>query len=216
MKQRQPNLGGRKFLYFLETLIPLLLLWTILSGIFEAKFLAYGLISCLIISVLSLKVLLLGGLKTNNHYYTLHFNVPKMIVYTLWLIKEIIKSSLYVSKVVLFKREELNPHIVWFKADYDHPAARALLANSITLTPGTITVDIYDDGVYSVHALTDSAAEGLLDGTMQYKVAKVYNETIDYRPVEVKLDMSLKHKEPARIKNRVFTGYKSLRRLERR
>lgn len=216
MNRYKPDIQGKRILYFFETFIPLFILWIIMSGIFELKFIGFGLISCVVISLISIKVLILGGLKSNNNYYTLHFNWIKMIVYIAWLIKEIVKSSIDVSKVVLFKRDTLNPHIVWFKADYDHPAARALLANSITLTPGTITIDIYDDGVYSVHALTDSAAEGLLDGTMQQKVAKLYNETIDFKQIPVELDMSLMNKEPARVKNTVYNRRDSFRKLERR
>lgn len=216
MKRTKPNIQGKRLLYFFETFIPLFILWIVMSGIFELKFLGFGLISCVVISLISIKVLLLGGLKTNNSYFTFHLNWPKMVVYVIWLIKEIIKSSIDVSKVVLFKRDTLNPHIIWFKADYDHPAARALLANSITLTPGTITIDIFDDGVYSVHALTDSAAEGLLDGTMQQKVARLYNETIDFKPVPVKLDLSLLNRDPARVEKTVYTRKSDFRKLERR
>ena len=73
-----------------------------------------------------------------------------------------------------------------FKADYDSPFARALLANSITHTPGTITIDITDEGYYSVHALTQELKEGLLDGSMQKKVAWAYREEIDFRPLDEK------------------------------
>jgi multicomponent Na+:H+ antiporter subunit E len=61
-----------------------------------------------------------------------------------------------------------------------------MLANSITLTPGTITIDITDDGIFSVHALTQELREGLLDGSMQAKVAWLYGETIDFSPVDEK------------------------------
>ena len=84
--------------------------------------------------------------------------------------------------VTLFKREEIKPSVVWFKIYYDNPLAIALLANSITLTPGTITVDV-TDGIFSVHALTKSAAEGLLDGSMQAKIAWVYDEPSETEPI---------------------------------
>jgi multicomponent Na+:H+ antiporter subunit E len=50
-----------------------------------------------------------------------------------------------------------------------------ILANSITLTPGTITVD-FDDGVYSVHALVPGAAQSLLDAKMQSKLEGIFGE----------------------------------------
>lgn len=205
-----------KFLCFIETFIPLLIIWYIMSGILEPKFIAFALISCAIITLASLKVLTLGGLKTDREYYLMHINWIKFGVYIVWLIKEIVKASWDVSKVVMFKRDTLNPHIVWFKADYDHPSARALLANSITLTPGTITVDIFDDGVYSIHALTDGAAEGVLDGSMQQRIAKLFGETIDYKVIEVTEDMSLKNREAAKIISKRYWYDGHHRKLERR
>ena len=216
MKAKRIETNGSRVLYFFETLIPLLLLWFIMSAIFESKFILFGVTSCAIIAAISVKVLIVGGLKTDNEYYILHINPFRMIVYFFGLVKEIIKSSVDVSKVVLFHRDSINPHIIWFKADYDHPAARALLANSITLTPGTITVDIFDDGVYSVHALTDAAAEGLLEGSMQQRIAKLYDEEIDFKPIKVKLDPALAKREPARVVSKVMSKRKAFRRLERR
>jgi multicomponent Na+:H+ antiporter subunit E len=88
-----------------------------------------------------------------------------------------------VAGISLSNRSKVDPSAVWFKADYDSPFARALLANSITLTPGTITIDITDEGYYSVHALTQHLKEGILDGSMQKKVAWAYKEKIDFRPL---------------------------------
>ena len=65
--------------------------------------------------------------------------------------------------------------------DYDNPTAAALLATSITLTPGTITLDINEMGVYEVYALNGSCAESLLCGKMQTKIGKLYKETCEYR-----------------------------------
>ena len=88
-------------------------------------------------------------------------------------------------KVSVFMRDKVDPSIAWFRADYDNPAARAMLANSITLTPGTITIDIMEDGTFSVHTLTRELREGLLDGSMQAKVAWLYGESIDFIPLTV-------------------------------
>jgi len=106
-----------------------------------------------------------------------------MLGYFFWLMWQMIKSAVYVGNTALFRKERLNPQIVWFRADYDNPVARALLANSITFTPGTITIDITDDGTYSVHALTDDLGEGILDGSMQAKVAWAMGETIEFTPL---------------------------------
>jgi multicomponent Na+:H+ antiporter subunit E len=107
-----------------------------------------------------------------------------MIPYAFWLFKEIVKSSLHVSRAVI-NPDMVDASVLWFKADYDNPLARAVLANSITLTPGTITIDIFEDGIYSVNAVTKASRDELLDGTMQHKVAWVFGEEIDYKVLGV-------------------------------
>lgn len=168
-----------------ELLVILLIGWFVLSGIFERKFIIYGFLTCTVISWVCYQSFYMKGIHSDVYYFLIHVNPFRFAVYFLWLMKEIVKSSLSVTINVWKGGASLHPQIVWFQADYDNPAARALLANSITLTPGTVTVDILDDGTYSVHALTEGAKEGLLDGTMQHKVAKLFNENIDYRVLEV-------------------------------
>ena len=78
-----------------------------------------------------------------------------------------------------------------------------MLANSITLTPGTITIDITDDGIFSVHALTRELREGLLDGSMQAKVAWLYGETIEFTPVDEKeVKPEVQQKRPELVRKR--------------
>lgn len=174
-----------KPIYFIETFVILAALWFVMSGIFETKFIVYGLGSAAIISFICVRTLQIDGLRTGNTYFLLHFNYWRMLLYFFWLMWQIILSAWYVSKVIVKHEEEVQPGVVWFKADYDNPVARSLLANSITLTPGTITIDIFDDGVYSVHGLTKEVMDGVLDGSMQNKIAAVFGETIDFRPLEV-------------------------------
>lgn len=182
---KDKRLVTNPFLCALELMAILLVLWFIMSGIFEFKFIVYAVLTCLGITLLCLPFLVQDGLKTDKRYFLLHVHPGRALVYFFWLLKEIVKSALDVAKVVVRGNPHLQSQIIWFKADYDNPLARAVLANSITLTPGTVTLDILDDGTYSVHALTDGAAEGLLEGTMQKNVAKVFKEDIDYRVITV-------------------------------
>jgi multicomponent Na+:H+ antiporter subunit E len=178
------HLQSNPFVNWMELLGLLLVLWFVMSGVFKIKFIVFGVAACIVISLYCLKAFRIGGLKTDNTYFILHVNFFAFIAYFCWLIKEIIKSALAVTRVIFSGRKKLSPQVAWFRADYDNPAARALLANSITLTPGTVTIDIYDDGVFSVHCLNGTFRDGLLDGTMQKKVAAVFHEEIDYRPIE--------------------------------
>jgi multicomponent Na+:H+ antiporter subunit E len=69
----------------------------------------------------------------------------------------------------------INPGIVEFKTKLKSGLAMTTLANSITLTPGTITIDIRD-GKYYVHALTKKVTDDLLSGEMENRVASIYDE----------------------------------------
>ena len=166
------------------TFILLFVTWIILSEIFEAKFITYAVLSCAVIATLTLRILHVESEKSGKTYFLLSQSPIRFIRYFFWLLWQIINSAIYVSKVTLFHRDEIKPTVVWFKVDYDNPLAIAMLANSITLTPGTITIDI-KDGVYSVHALTQETADGLLDGSMQAKVAWLYKDSDYFQAIDI-------------------------------
>lgn len=161
----------------------LMALWFIMSQKTEPKFLIIGAVSSFLIALLCTRTLHMEGYKSGRDCYFLDGKICKKAGYLVWLLIQIVKSALYVSRISLSDRSEVDPSIAYFKADYDSPFARALLANSITLTPGTITIDITDDGIYSVHALTRELREGLLDGSMQKRIADVFGDEIDFREV---------------------------------
>ena len=85
-----------------------------------------------------------------------------IIQYVFVLIKEIIKANFAVIKMILSSRYVLEPAIVRFKTSLKSTPARILLANSITLTPGTITVSLEGDE-YVVHCLDKELAKGIDD-----------------------------------------------------
>lgn len=201
---RDRHLASNPYLNFIEVYGLLLLLWIVMSGIFTVKFIIYGCVSSFLISCFVVGSLRIGGLKSNRTYFILHANYPKLIIYFLWLIKEVVKSAIDVSKIILSPNMKIDPIVVWFKADYDNPTARAILANSITLTPGTVTIDIYDSGVFSVHALNSEFADDLLDGSMQERVAKLYGETIDYKVIDVVTDYDFTEKEVVELTSKRF------------
>ena len=85
---------------------------------------------------------------------------PLLIKYLFTLIMEILKANLAVFKLVYSAKYEPEPAVVHFKTDLRSTCARVLLANSITLTPGTITVSLTGDE-YIVHCLDKELAEGI-------------------------------------------------------
>ena len=86
-----------------------------------------------------------------------------------WLIKEIVVSNLKVAWLILQPKPRLHSHLIEVPTAQQSDLGRAMYANSITLTPGTVTVRIDDDKVL-VHCLDDDAAEGLRSGEMDRRV----------------------------------------------
>ena len=82
--------------------------------------------------------------------------------YIILLVVEIVKANLSVVHMILNQKEEMEPVIVKFRTKLRTENARVILANSITLTPGTITVSLEGDE-FIVHCLDVSLAEGMED-----------------------------------------------------
>jgi multicomponent Na+:H+ antiporter subunit E len=83
-----------------------------------------------------------------------------MARYSTWLVGQICLSSIQVARVVLSPRMELRPAMFRFVHRLPHGLARTTLANSITLTPGTVTIDLVGDE-FLVHTLIEDYAAGL-------------------------------------------------------
>ena len=86
-----------------------------------------------------------------------------------WLGREIIISSLAVTRAVLDPRMPISPCVIEIRASSEHPFDQVILGNSITLTPGTLSLDVYK-GVIKVHALTEASAKDLASGEMDRRV----------------------------------------------
>lgn len=86
--------------------------------------------------------------------------IPLFIRYFGVLVKEIVKANVCVLKIILSPELQPEPAFVYFDTDLKTGLARVLLANSITLTPGTITVSVEDDR-FCVHCLDKELAEGM-------------------------------------------------------
>ena len=85
------------------------------------------------------------------------------------LVKDMILANIQVAKIVLSPKMPISPGIVTFKTNLKSPLARTLLANSITLTPGTLTLDV-DDDIFVVHYLTEENAEDVKNWNIKEKI----------------------------------------------
>jgi multicomponent Na+:H+ antiporter subunit E len=98
-------------------------------------------------------------------------------LYVPWLVWEIAKANFRMLRLVFHPRmhDLINPRIVHFKTGLRSGLGLTFLANSITMTPGTITVAIDRRGYVAVHAIDDKAAEGV-PGDMEKKLRAVFEE----------------------------------------
>lgn len=151
----------------------LFFLWVILSGKFEAKFIISGAVCSMIVAALCLPIMRVR--KGERSYFVVSVNPLKLFAYFLWLVKEIFFSAIDVCRAIL-SNKHISPQLVRFRCSFENPSATVMLVNSIILTPGTVTVDVSDDDEFLVHALTDGAAEGLLEGEMMRRIARLYGE----------------------------------------
>ncbi|SCJ68978.1 putative monovalent cation/H+ antiporter subunit E [uncultured Eubacterium sp.] len=164
------------FKNWLKTTILLYVLWFILSGRTESKFLMLGLISSMVIASLCQPMLYIENRLENRKHFILDLHYVKFIGYWIWLLGEIVKSSLSVCRLIIKKKIEIDPQVIQFQCHFKNPIATTLFVNSIILTPSTVTVNVDPNNVFTVHALTVEAAEDLLGGEMQRRIAKVFDE----------------------------------------
>lgn len=158
--------------------------WMVLSGRTETKFVVYGILTAVVTTWVTYPLLLVPNKDGSKKYYVFGFSIPKMIMYFFWLMWQLVLANIDVLLATTGQELNIDPKVVRFRFKADNPMASVILANSITLTPGTVTMNVTDDGVYEIHALTVGAAAGVLDGGMQKKVADLYGEKFDFAVVE--------------------------------
>lgn len=132
------------------------LIWIIFNGQFTLEIAVFGLVIAGLVYGFICKFM-----NYKPKYDLILCKKLGLILYFLFtLIKEILKANGAVFKMIYSAKYELEPVIVCFKTDLHSTFARVLLANSITLTPGTITVSLKDNE-YTVHCLDKELARGI-------------------------------------------------------
>jgi multicomponent Na+:H+ antiporter subunit E len=156
---------------FLATFSILFPLWLVMSGMFDRFHISAGVICCALVAFLSHDLLFprfqLGEAVGIAYRFTRY--IP-------WLFYQIILANIHVATIALKPQMPLDPSIIQFKPKLTKDLALVTLSNSITLTPGTITMDIRD-GTYFVHSIDPAVAEDLLSGKeMETRVAFIYQD----------------------------------------
>ena len=138
-------------IYLPGLVLALAVLWFALSGQTSPFFIGLGVVSVL------LTLWLAGRLRIIDRNASPYYRLPQMLVYLGWLIVEVVKANIAVIARVLGPRHAIDPAVVRLRTRARTDLGKALFANSITLTPGTVTIDVQGDKVM-VHALVRERA----------------------------------------------------------
>ena len=138
--------------------------WLVFNGRFTGEVIISGVIIALGLDMFVRKILRINLTWTNFFRFIKIF--PDAVIYLLVLLFEIIKANFAIIKLVLAPEIEVEPCLVKFNTPLKSEGARVALANSITLTPGTITVSL-EGSELLVHALNREIADGLEDSLFE-------------------------------------------------
>ena len=137
-------------------------IWLLLSGHYDPLLLTLGVLSCITCLYVTWKAKFI-----DEEGLPLHLLI-RLPIYTLWLFKEIIKANIDTAKIIIINNPD--PQNFSVKSSQKTEAGKVTYANSITLTPGTVTT-VLDGDILEVHALSSDMADDVKSGAMDKKVS---------------------------------------------
>ena len=137
-------------------------IWLLLSGHYDPLLLTLGVLSCITCLYVTWKAKFI-----DEEGLPLHLLI-RLPIYTLWLFKEIIKANIDTAKIIIINNPD--PQNFRVKSSQKTEAGKVTYANSITLTPGTVTT-VLDGDILEVHALSSDMADDVKSGAMDKKVS---------------------------------------------
>ncbi len=176
--------GQNRLFSIILQFVVLFAFWLLLSGRYQAKYIIIGAISAALVTFLTNDLFYfalqrneLPGIKARQ----VLLQIWRFLLYLPWLLLQIILANVQVAYLVLHPRMPIEPGLLLFRTKMRKGIAQVTLANSITLTPGTITASL-EEGNYIIHNLKPPLASSLVEGTMQNRVAHVYLEEEEPKP----------------------------------
>ena len=137
-------------------------IWLLLSGHYDPLLLTLGVLSCITCLYVTWKAKFI-----DEEGLPLHLLI-RLPIYTVWLFKEIIKANIDTAKIIILNNPD--PQNFRVKSSQKTEAGKVTYANSITLTPGTVTT-VLDGDILEVHALSSDMADDVKSGAMDKKVS---------------------------------------------
>ena len=152
--------------YSVSLFLVLYAAWFGLSGHRETLLLALGAFSCLAVVALARRMRIVDGEGVPLPI------TPRIFYYLPWLAWQILLANVHVARRILHPRMPIHPTLVRVRAGQRTDLGRTVYANSITLTPGTLSMRLAGDEIL-VHALTRETREDLLEGSMDRRVTRL-------------------------------------------
>ena len=163
--------------------------WFALSGRFTVMFVAMGVVSSALVALLTHRLLEPALGPPRGGPAVLPRRAFHTVTYLLWLLSRLPGASLWIAYYALHPRRTVAPRVMRFHTHYSSPTERTMLANSITLVPGTLTIEEHENE-FVVHVLYPGAADDLISAKLQNHISDGFLEPrepppeVTWEPVE--------------------------------
>lgn len=141
-------------------------LWLLASGHYTALLITFGVASCTGVVVLCRRMAIVDAEAVPVHL------LLRALRYVPWIVYQVVIANIDVARRVLFPASGITPQFFNVVATQRTDLGRVLYANSITLTPGTVSVVVFDDRI-TVHAISKEGADSLREGEMDRQVSRM-------------------------------------------
>ena len=176
--------GQQRLISVVLQFVLLFAFWLLLSGHYQAKYIVIGALAAGLVTLLNNDLFYLAlryGESAEPKIQLVLLQLWRFLLYLPWLLSRIIMANIQVAYLVLHPKMPIDPGLLVFRTWMKKGIAQVTLANSIPLTPGTITTSL-ENGRYIIHTLKRPLAGELEDATMQNKIARVYLEAREPPP----------------------------------
>lgn len=153
--------------------LSLMAFWLAMSGIFDFVHIAMGVVTVVGVMIFNYQL-------KQHHFFKddmddlSELRFGRAVYYFFWMIYQIIVAGFHVLTVIIRPKMPIEPTLITFEVDLPSAHAKMILGNSITLTPGTLTIDIEDD-TFTVHAIDSTSFAGLMDDSMPRQVLSLFS-----------------------------------------
>ena len=180
-RAHQRKRWGRLILQF----IALFVFWLILSGHYRAEFIVLGVLSAGLVTFLThdlVSFVFERAPKEETAPWLALLRIGRFLGYLPWLLYRIVLANIQIAIIVLNPRIPVAPALLQFRTRLRNTFAQVIVANSITLTPGTLAVNL-EDGQYVVHVLVPTSVAKIREAKIQNKVGAIFLEEKESPPM---------------------------------